>query len=114
MKLSLEDRRKISHYLDRCDKLNPVNGVYRLFFTSNVDARCLRADCCTREYLRHYYSHHGHFSSNFNFVYLSTNPAILSSSTSNQESILRSAISTINRARPKYVIIFELQQSYNI
>lgn len=101
MKLSMEDRRKISHYLDRCDKLNPVNGVYRLFFTSNIDARCLRADYSTREYLRHYYSHHGHYSANFNFVFLSTSPSNPSSSTSTPESVLRSAISTVNRSRPK-------------
>ena len=51
-KLSPSDRGAIAHYLLRRNALH-APGVLRLFCTSLVDARCIRVDMSTREYIGH-------------------------------------------------------------
>src|SRR5262245_8448887 len=103
MRLSEYDRHQVAHYLDRCDRLHPSSGEYRLFWETPVDSRAIRVNTRTREYLGHYYSHHGQYHNDYFFMYF-TNP-VLDTMTGSEltpaENSLRAVISAINRIRPK-------------
>ena len=118
MKLNALDRNKIAHYLHQHDRLhNP--SINRLFWTSAVDARSRRADVCTREYIGFIQRIQGHYESDFNFVLLSdplfgyndNDQTQSTNANSNevdplycetQENHLKTAISSINKLRPRY------------
>lgn len=116
LKLSESDRLQVMNYLDRCDRLPPSGDIYRLFWTSTIDSRTIRVDTKVREYFGFYHSSQGHYEKDYFFVHMS-NPCIspsekildsvedascpLTNSSTESEENLRSAISSINRLRPK-------------
>ena len=121
--ISEEDRAYMLHYLHRRNQLN-VPGLYRLFWPTLVDSKCVRTDYTTMEYNSHSFKHHGSWPEKeagqaFLFCHL-VSPRIGSSMTSTdggdggeaevQEACkvevasLKSAITNINRLRPKFVI----------
>ena len=110
-------RAKVSHYLDRCNRLH-TPGVYRLFWPSVVDARSIRVDSNTREYLGHTRTNQGQYKEDYSFLQF-TDPRFGHSDTlarqndsplesigfAKEEADLRATISVINRLRPKFVVV---------
>lgn len=99
--VSQSDRDRIAHYLLRRNKLH-LPGVYRLFWTSVVDARSIRIDPSSHEYIGHTRNLQGQWDKDFSFVYV-TDPLFETTSTSAE--ILRQTISAINKLRPRFVVI---------
>ncbi len=111
------DRHRIAHYLNCRGRLHSP-GVFRLFCTSAVDAKTLRADPCTREYVGFTRQIQGHWNKDFLFAHLS-DPALATAaepapSTGDlpvaavvgaQEQQLREALAAINKLRPKFVVV---------
>ena len=109
--LSESDRRMIAHYLLRRRELH-YPGIYRLFWPSVVDARTIRIDTTTREYIGHSHADHGHFTSDFRYAVISDpvlgmkckveNPTSRAAEPWEYEAEqFRKTISIINRSRPK-------------
>ncbi len=120
-----EDRAYMLHYLHRRNQLN-VPGLYRLFWPTLVDSKCVRTDDTTMDYHSHSFKQHGSWPEKeagqaFLFCHL-VSPRVGSSMTSTdsggdggeaqmQEACkvelasLKSAVTSINRLRPKFVIV---------
>jgi len=115
--LSSSYRARIAHILSRQQKLHPP-GIFRLFHSSVVDARCMRASVSTKEFIGLSRDIHGEWESCFCFAVLS-NPVygMYSASIecegditggmdwSREQERLQKAISAINKLRPKFVVV---------
>ena len=106
------DRERVTHVLNRRERLhNP--SIYKLLHASVVDARCNRACLATREYLGLGKTMQGQWESPFFFVQIADPQlGIYSSGIDGAEGSggmdwsieverLQSAISAINKLRPK-------------
>ncbi|CAM5999353.1 unnamed protein product [Sphagnum balticum] len=111
LKISDYNRHKLMHYLTRHERLHNSN-LYRLFHSSAVNARCIRADVHTREYIGYTQSNQGLFESDFVFALfadpLITSPAAAESGSTNHMSNngaeaerLKYAVSAVNKLRPR-------------
>lgn len=118
--LGFMHKQQIAHYLNRRSRLHSP-PVFRLFHDSAVDARSLRADPLTREYIGFNRHIQGQWNKDFVYVHLS-NPcftitpatpadgdaaAAVSTSvkTNNNAQQLRDSIAAINKLRPKFVVV---------
>jgi hypothetical protein len=110
MRLPSIDRLQVAHYLDRCERLNPSSGVYQLFWPTRVDARCIRVSTNTREYTGYYHSNQGQYDRDYYFIHmtgLNITPKIDEkvhrdgTVISTDEANMKTAISAINKLRPK-------------
>ena len=107
MKLSPYDRGAIAHYLNQRNCLSS-GGLYRLFFPTLVDARCLRIDPTTREYIGFTRTTQGMWSNDFFFVQLTEPQVGRKAGGADWEpelDRLKQAILSVNRIRPRFVII---------
>jgi 3',5'-cyclic AMP phosphodiesterase CpdA len=103
-KLSTRDQHRIAHYLSRRGRLHG-QGVFRLFHSSAIDARSLRADISTRDYVGLTRQIQGHWNKDFVFAHVSNPGVVRDLSTMDSEANLKSAIAAINKLRPKFVVI---------
>lgn len=103
--LSESHRHRIAHYLNRRGRLHSP-GVFRLFFSSAVDARTLRADPSTREFVGFSRAIQGHWNKDFVYAHIS-NPAVAVGAAGEKGSLtrLRDAVAGINKLRPKFVVV---------
>lgn len=103
-----QKRSQLLHYLNRRgDAHNPA--VYRLFWNSAVDARCIRSEWTEREILGFNRHTNGRYAHGFTFAYLG-NPLFGISGTScdQEERNLKSIVSALNKLRPKYYSSYSL------
>lgn len=107
-KLANSQRSQLLHYLNRrADAHNPA--VYRLFWTSVVDARCIRSEWTEREILGFNRHTQGRYSNPFSFAYIA-DPLFGFSTASEgnpssdaQEKSMKAIVSALNKLRPKSV-----------
>jgi len=110
-RLAVTDRASIMQYLRNKTELHSA-AVYRLFFSSVIDSRNLRTDIVEREYIGYSRSNQGQWSHGFSGVHFA-NPqfgqAAMSAgeapSCDKEHARLRTAISAINKMRPKFVVV---------
>ncbi len=105
----------MAHYLNRRGRLHSP-GVFRLFCSSAVDSRALRADASTREFTGFSRQIQGHWNKDFVFAHISS-PAVASDpaedravdskgrATGSDRQRLGEAVSAINKLRPKFVVV---------
>lgn len=115
-RVSSRDRSRIMHFLHRRQKLH-LPSVYRLFFQSLPDSRCLRADPETLEYVGLNRVLQGQTTGNsadfFHFAMLfqprlGQSHQFLASNNSEEtreEIMLKSHIAHLNKLRPKFIVI---------
>lgn len=123
-KLSARDRARLMWYLQRHSRLH-IPGVYRLFFSSAVDARCCRVDAATREYPGYLLETQQRWEAEFFFSVIAAPSFGESTATSspslppppgevaqrsagdccNEQSSLKSTISAINKLRPRFFVV---------
>jgi 3-phosphoinositide dependent protein kinase-1 len=103
-KLLVTDQQRVAHFLNCKHKLH-LPGIYRLFWNSVVDAKCIRVDSYTRDYIGYNRALQGQWYKDFFFAYLSGPEFILDENNTGMEvENLRKAISTINKLRPRFVV----------
>ena len=114
-----EDRAVVAAILRRRGRLHPPS-IYRLFWSSSIDARCIRVPGGEFDYLGFSRRRCGRWEDNYFFAHL-TNPCFGlgdGSATGDsaettigilpcheEERSMRSAITSINRSRPKFVVV---------
>ncbi len=116
MKVAAQDRARVMHYLDRREVLHSPS-IYRLFFSSLPDARCLRVDPSSLEYIGYNRQLQGHFKTNFFFVQIADpqfgmkadGPPETSNGSGGENwdfeyDHTKKAISAINKIRPRFVL----------
>lgn len=123
LEVTEEDRAYVLHYLHRRNQLN-VPGLYRLFWPSLVDCKCVRTDVTTMDYHSHTFKQHGVWPEKeqgqpFYFCHLAS--ARMGSHMSGSSgggsgevdlhdrceaeiASLKAAVTNINRLRPKFVV----------
>ena len=102
-----DDRRRVAHYLERRNRLHPPL-VFRLFNSSVVNSRCLRASPVTREYIGYNRELQGRWVNDFTFVQITDPLYGFTSQTGNSEAegeAMKRAVSAINKLRPRFVVI---------
>mmetsp|Transcript_2778 Transcript_2778/g.4182 ORF Transcript_2778/g.4182 Transcript_2778/m.4182 type:complete len:928 (+) Transcript_2778:61-2844(+) len=105
-RLPEHSRKGVLHYLNRRGEAH-APAVYRLFWSSVVDARCIRPDWTEKEILGFNRHTQGHWEKGFTFAYVTdplfgrTDPVKCEAEQHN----LRTAISAINKCRPRFVVI---------
>ena len=114
VKLSPNDRGAIAHYLNRCGALHSPS-VHRFFHPSLVDARCIRVDPSTREFIGFTRANHGAWEGDFFFSILA-DPQLgiafgLHTGAAGgldwepELARLKQAVVCINRLRPRFVVV---------
>lgn len=106
-------REHIAYYLSQHKRLHQPS-VYRLFFTNLVDCRNIKANVHSKEYLGFTRNIHGHWGSDFSFIYLAnpqfgrSNCTSLLAQSASESSIfatevekMRQIIGVLNKLRPK-------------
>lgn len=105
-RLTESKRYQLLHYLNRrADAHNPA--VYRLFWTSVVDARCIRSEWTDREILGFNRHTQVRFDKAYSFAYIA-DPLFGYSTPGScevQEKKLKTVVSALNKLRPKFVVI---------
>lgn len=114
LKLSPHDRGAIAHYLNRLGLLHSP-GVERLFHPSPVDARCIRVDPSTREFIGFTRSNHCAWKGDFFFSMLADPQLGMASAVradvaggrdwGPELARLKQAVVCINRLRPRFVVV---------
>jgi hypothetical protein len=79
--------------------------VFRLFCASAVDARSLRADASTHDYVGLTRQIQGHWNKDFVFAHISNPGSGDAVVGGDSDARLRAAIGAINKLRPKFVVI---------
>lgn len=103
-KLQSCDRSRVAHFLNCKHKLH-IPGIYRLFWNSIVDAKCIRVDSNTRDYIGYNRALQGEWYKDFFFAYISGPEFILDENNTGIEvENLRRAIASINKLRPRFVV----------
>lgn len=108
-RISANDRLRVMHYLERKQKLQ-IPSVYRLFFRTLPESRCLRANTDSLEFLGFTRAIQGHYNKDFHFTFLS-NPNLGNTYSGSLETederevCLKAQIAAINKLRPKFVVI---------
>jgi hypothetical protein len=89
----------------RKEKLH-IPSVYRLFHRNLPDSRCIRTNVVlnNREYLGLTRELQGHYHSDFHFIVLG-NPIIGSKPVSEEDSLMKTTITQINKLRPKFCVV---------
>ena len=106
-KISHLDRERVKYLLLRKEKLH-IPSIYRLFHKTLPDSRCIRTDISfqNNEYIGFSHDLQGHFTADFHYSMIA-NPLIPNSTEeSNEEKLLKNAITQINKLRPKFLILF--------
>jgi 3-phosphoinositide dependent protein kinase-1 len=103
-KLDPNDQSRVAHFLNCKHKLH-IPGIYRLFWNSVVDAKSIRVDSHTRDYIGFNRALQGQWHKDFFFAYLS-GPELIQddNNTSLEVENLRKAISSINKLRPRFLV----------
>eukprot|EP00605_Chrysophyceae_sp_TOSAG23-4_P000136 GSChrysophyteH1.ASY1.ANO1.155.1 assembled CDS len=91
--ITKHDRKYIMHYLNRRQQINNP-GLYRLFWKSVVDTKCIRTDSTSREYLGFNRATQGSWRTG-----AGTTPC------QPQIDLLKKTIASLNRLRPKFVVV---------
>lgn len=117
-KVSSIDKERIKYYLYRQEKLH-VPSIYRLFHNNLPDARCIRSNILMNnyEYIGLNRELQGHYKQDYHFIVLS-NCSLGSNNNSSEgkgsgggggesqdEKLLKTTITQINKLRPKFLIM---------
>ncbi len=120
--ITKHDRKYIMHYLNRRQQINNP-GLYRLFWKSVVDTKCIRTDSTSREYLGFNRATQGSWRSSGtnditknptgvmkDFLFAQIGPTKVSAGAGTtpcqpQIDLLKKTIASLNRLRPKFVVV---------
>ena len=101
-------RMRIAHCMHREQRLH-IPTIFRLFHTSVLNAKCLRANVSTREYIGHCRDLQGQWSKDFFYCHLAGlmvgGGQKTSSGEYSEQDRIRKAITVINKIRPRFLMI---------